>query len=286
MSSSKKEPITFLTLPPELRNTIYTHLFQDSPDSPIVLPPEDLSPIAKQLQLDRSHFHHVSPQDQQSPDNLSFHLAPLLTCRQIHHEAHLLALSSTRFSLPSTYALPDLFDLRSRTLSPTKLRALKHLTLTAKTSHLRALNEAWDSLPFGHPSLRLETLTIVPTRADARNSAYAEVADLSQSHTLAYVFAETLKGLRNVGVLTVVNEGCFNEVVWRLVYRSLVYRMYRWGGICCGVRFECSEDEEKMWFRAFLEKGGAVGGREVGEEVCRLLGREGMDPFDAQAEAP
>lgn len=145
------------------------------------------------------------------------------------------------------------------------------------------MNESWDGLPFGNRNLRLSTLTIVPTRADPGGSAYREVADLSQSHTLAYVFGETLKTLRNVGVLKVHNSGCFNEVVWKLVYRSTVYRMWRWGGGRCGVRFECSGEETEgtgeEWFCAWMDEGGE-NGVEVGEEVIRLVGASGELPAD------
>ena len=141
------------------------------------------------------------------------------------------------------------------------------------------MNETWRGLPFGNSDLDLETLTIVPTRADCSNSSYREVADLSQSHTLAYIFAETLKGLRNVRVVQVRNRGCFNEVVWKLVYRSLVYRMWRWGGERCGVRFQCSGEDEETdagWFRVWLRDDDV--GCEVGEEVSRLVGGSGELP--------
>jgi hypothetical protein len=146
------------------------------------------------------------------------------------------------------------------------------------------MNETWGGLPFGNASLNLDTLTIVPTRADSSRSAYQEVADLSQSHTLAYIFAETLKGLRNVSMVRVINRGCFNEVVWRLLYRATVYRMWRWGGGRCGVRFECSSDEVgdgEEWFRIWLKEGGEEGS-DVGEEVVRLVGISGELPAGAE----
>lgn len=146
------------------------------------------------------------------------------------------------------------------------------------------MNESWDGFPFGHRDLRLATLTIIPTRADPGGSAYREVADLSQSHTLAHIFAETLKKLRNVGVLQVRNSGCFNEVMWKLVYRSTVYGMWRWGGGRCGVRFECSGEEVEgtgeEWFCAWIGEEGDRKGFEVGDEVVRLVGASGYLPAD------
>ncbi|TKA30084.1 hypothetical protein B0A50_02803 [Salinomyces thailandicus] len=232
-----------------------------------------------------------------NPHNHNAHasrqLAVLRTCKQIHAEAHLLALSLTPFHVSGDCSYPDLFDLRSRPLSPTKLAAIRHLTLTARISHLRALNEAWAGLPFGHPCLSLDTLTIVPRRPDCSMTAYAEVADLSQCHTLAYIFAETLKGLRNVKCVEVRNEGCFNAAVWRIVYRSLVYRLWKWGGDVCGARFEASGagaggEGKDGWFKVYLQQGqvwydpvqgdGDAPGREVGQEVMRLAGGVMPDP--------
>jgi hypothetical protein len=285
-------PPTLLTLPPEIRNAIYAYVFPSNPDL-TTLPKyyDPSSPIASALQLPTTSHFHSQGRVQPPPIPLSTYLLPLLGCWQIYTEAHLLALSRSTFHLSSTLALPDHFDLASRPLAMTKLSAIKHLTLTAKISHLRALNETWAGLPFGHPSLKLDTLTIIPQRPDASHSAYAHIADLSQSHTLAYVFGETLKNLKNVSVLTVVNAGCFKDGVFEICYRSLVCRMSRWGGPCCGVKFAeggCTgtlgyggeESRGHAWFKVFLGEGHGDNGREAGQEICRLLGVEGMDPTE------
>ena len=235
-----------------------------------------------------------SPQLSASRHSFQFHhnkimrrrshtLSVLQTCRQIHTEAHLLALSLSNFDVAGPNSHPDYFTNLTSHLCLSKVNAIRHVTLTARVSQLRALNEAWHGLPFGCPNLFLDTLTIVPTKPDVHHSAYAEVADLSQSHTLAYIFAETFKRLRNVRVVEVRNRGWFNEVVWRLVYRALVYRMWRWGGDHCGVRFLCCGDEvgvgdgQEQWFRIW--PGDAEGeGWEVGEEVRRLVGANGQMP--------
>lgn len=282
------DPPTLLTIPCELRNTIYTYIFDPSitssssrasaPSHSIAeLPPLHVLPELK-------YDLHAKPSTQppQNPTNTPHRLAPLLTNRQIHTEAHLLALSLTPFHLAGDITYPDLFALRTQHLPPPKLAAIRHLTLTARISHLQAMNETWMSQPFGHPTLRLETLTLLPRRPDASHSAYAEVADLSQSHTLAYCLAETFKGLRNVRCVEVRNVGgCFKDVVWRIVYRSLVYRLWRWGGTRCGVRFECGGEGEGGWFRVYF--GGGERGVEVGEEVIRLAGLTGELPEPGEA---
>ncbi|KAK0353021.1 hypothetical protein LTR91_001941 [Friedmanniomyces endolithicus] len=192
------QPAHLLTLPTELRNAIYLYIFDSIPSdtSPPTSSPHP-DPLAFALRFDKSTYLPNSYSNAVS----TLPLRLLLTNRQIHSEASLLAFSQTRFHLAGSLACPETFASRSRLLPRAKLSAIRHLTLTARISHLRALNETWAGLPFGSAGLQLETLTIVPRRPDCCSSAYAEVADLSQSHTLAYVFTETFKGLRGVGVV-------------------------------------------------------------------------------------
>ncbi|KAI7083431.1 hypothetical protein KC356_g7567 [Hortaea werneckii] len=303
---------TFLTLPRELRNAIYLHIFSHTPpDShPFSIPQQQQLPNSNDDDDDNGTSQTPTP-DSHQPSTYHKPLQVLLTCKQIHTEAILLALSQTPFDLPSQASDPETFAQLTHPLRPIQLQSLRHLTLTARINALRALNETWCSLPFGHPDLQLEKLTIVPLRPDCfAQTAYAEVADLSQSHTLAYIFAETLKGLRNVRCFEVVRRkgeqkrgagagggaAGFTAGTWRIVYRSLVYRMWKWGGDVCGARFEVGgegdgEDEEG-WFRVYLQQGQGcceaaggldddgenVPGKEVGEEVMRLAGGEMPDP--------
>lgn len=264
---------SFLTIPSELRNAIYLYVFQPEPTHELSSYNDPRDPIAVAL---KPHYDNdISTPEPCAPH----HLRVLATCKQIHHEAHLLALSLTGFHIVGETAHPNSFAARCASMPEGKVGAIRHLTLTARISHLRAMNETWGGLPFGNPCLELDTLTIVPKRPDASWSAYAEIADLSQSHTLAYIFAETFKRLRNVRVVCVKNRACFNEVVWRLVYRSLVYRIWRWGGGRCGIKFLASDEEEeqgKEWFKIFLKDTGE--GRECGEEVVRLVGGSGELP--------
>ena len=280
-------PLTLLTLPPEIRNQVYAYIFVPPVNEPIPRAPEIASPLAIALQLDTppcspiKDLHDDPTQSHHPPSTLD----TLLTCHQIHREAQLLALSTSTFHLHNTSAEPEHFTLRTLPLSPAKLGALKHLTLTARITQLRALNETWNGRPFGNSSLHLDTLTLVPRRPDATKSAWAEVAELDQCHTLAHVLAETLKTLGRVREVKVLNEGCFGEGVWKLVYRHLVFKVWRWGGMNCGVRFECSgasdvEGDGGGWFRAFLGQVGTEGvrGKDAGDEAYRLLVAEGTNP--------
>lgn len=266
---------SLLTIPCELRNHIYAYLFDPELDHAYTDSPTRPGELAVALKLQDPAPYLVACHN---ANRSARKLALLQTCKQIHDEAHLMALSLTPFHVSGDSSYPGLFDLRSRPLSRAKLGAIRQLTLTARISHLRALNEAWSNLPFGHPSLHLDKLTIVPNRAEVHAPALAEIADLSQSHTLAYIFCETLKGLRHVKCIEVLNQGCFNEVVWKLFYRSLIYRLWRWGGADCGIRFESGEEREggnalgeNQWFRAYLDMDERRGS-DCGEEVFRMVG--------------
>lgn len=285
---TERKPLTFLTLPPEIRNSIYALLFIPPVDDSIPEIPDNECPIAKALLPDDhdpksyddgGNACDTKPTVSKRPPS---HLDILLTCRQIHREAQLPALSTTIFHLHSTIALPEAFALRSQSLSTPKLGALRHLTLTARITQLRALNETWNGRPFGQSSLQLETLTLVPLRPNAANTAWAEVAELDQCHTLAHVLAETLKKLSKVEEVRVVNKGCFGDTVWPLVYRHLVFKVWKWGGMNCGVRVDCSRNKQEGWFKAYLdqpiEECCDRKGRDACIEAFRLMGAEGTNP--------
>ncbi|OQN96473.1 hypothetical protein B0A48_17529 [Cryoendolithus antarcticus] len=286
---------TLLTLPAELRNAIYAYVFASTEVNAEYILQDERSPFAHALKLDDSPFHspRSSFSDDADPAEQPYaHLRPLQVCRQMHTESALYALSHTIYHLPSSLCDPSDFFQRTRCLSPAKLSALTHLTLSAKIGSLRVLNESWQNLPFGHPSLRLQKLTLIPLRPDAAKSVWGEIADLSQAHTLAYILGETFRGLRNVAEVEVLNRDYFRSGVWELVYRTLCYRMFRWGGSKCGVRFEGPVEEanelggvgergQTTRFRVFFGEGEGRG-TEVGEEVCRLLGQEGTDPRETE----
>lgn len=277
-------PASLLTIPCELRNAIYSYVFCPADDDTVLPAPSfdtaDSNGLVNALQLPNTQSSSKEPPT--TPSDLSNNLPLLLACRQIHNEAQALALHHTTFALSGPHAEPPTFDTLSTPLVENNLlSSLRHLTLHAKIAHLRALNERWNGLPFGNIHLHLHTLTLVPRKPECHASAYAEVADLSQSHTLAYIVAETAKTLRQVRCLVVRNEACFSEVVWRLVYRSLVYRIWRWAGPRAGLRFECSAEdgveEGREWLRVWIGDGDVEGpgAREVGEEVVRLVGGKG-----------
>ncbi|TKX21196.1 hypothetical protein C1H76_6737 [Elsinoe australis] len=266
-----------LSIPPELRNQIYHLIFTP----PIYQP---APPTHQRIHYPSLSDFAKSPIYASPHDTTPNHKSSLVrSCRQLHYETHLLYLSTTPFHLTGPLADPLAFaDLTSH-LPRDQRNAIRHIVLTSRISHLRALNETWNALPFGHPDFFLETLTVVPRKPESPLLGYAEVADLSQCHTLAYILAETLKGLRNVGVVVVRNEGCFNEVVWRLAYRSLVFRLWKWGGRLLDLKFREKDEEGSFEVLCTNTKKGVAeeGWKDVQMELARLIGgegsRDGMD---------
>ena len=87
--SSETAP-TLLTIPCELRNAIYHYIFTPDPAVKAVFT-HSLDPLATQLQV----FRPIERRRRQSQNELQI----LRTCRQIHDEAHQLALSVTGFDV-------------------------------------------------------------------------------------------------------------------------------------------------------------------------------------------
>lgn len=111
-------------------------------------------------------------------------------------------------------------------------------------------------------------------RRPVSQDAYSHVADLSQSHTLAYILSETLKGLKGVEKVVVRNEeNAFSEAVWRLVYRGSVWRLWRWAGSSVGLMFRRDGSGADAWFEILVGLHGRPedGWREAHEEIQRLI---------------
>ncbi|KAI5243421.1 hypothetical protein E4T47_02125 [Aureobasidium subglaciale] len=147
---------SLLTLPAELRNQIYDHLFIET--SPYTCPTDAASDSSHSL----NDFGKSSNLDETTSTPCQ---SLLLTCRQMHEETQLLHLQRTSFVLGGNYADPEAFArLCNVNLPPPRVSDIKHITLVGRINRLRALNEAWNGLPFGNSHLRLTTLVIVPRR--------------------------------------------------------------------------------------------------------------------------
>jgi len=274
MAGTESMPAShLLSIPPELRNVIYDLIYTT---------PSPYLPLAKTSSAPASRpsltsFGRTSPLDDLSAETSNRHLCGLVRCcRQLQAETQLLYLSRTVFNLPGPYATPEYFNSLLTPLSVDKISHIRHITLTGRINNLRALNESWNGRPFDNPNLYLSTLTIIPRRPQSHGAQYAEVADLSQSHTLAYVLAESLKSLKGVERIIVRNdEECFNPIVWRLVYRSLVYRLFKWGSVNLGLKFRQDGSGDEAWFEILLDPAIATvedGWNDAPTEIQSLMG--------------
>jgi hypothetical protein len=221
---------SFLHLPAELRIHIYDLVFIES--CPYTYPVH--SPLGSNPSL--VDFGRPSILDETQPFTCQ---SLLLTCRQIYNETQHLHLQRTTFAIGAHCAHPDAFSrLCTTNLSPPLVSQLRHITLVGRINHLRALNESWNGVPFANPHLSLQTLLLVPRRPVQYDLHHAEMADLSTAHTISYILSETLKNLHRVERVIVRNENdCFNDLVWKVIYTSMISRLLRWGGKLCSCRF-------------------------------------------------
>lgn len=228
---------SFLSIPAELRNQIYHHLFSceyvpRKVETEISLP--SLTDFGKPVL-----YRYKRPEPG--------HPAALArVCRQLYQETQLLYLGTTYYHLLGTLAHPQRFAERLARVPLEHVRAIRHIVLNAKISELRLLNASWVPFPFGHSHILLDTLTLVPHRPETYSQAYSGMADLAQCHTLALALTETLKRLTRVGTIIVRNEGCFDHDVWKTTYRSFLWRLWKWCGPLSDMRFRGNQDEQ--WF--------------------------------------
>lgn len=272
-------PPTLMTLPAELRNAIYNLIYVvQSPYSPQSRTESSIAtPVPPRFSL--ASFGDKSPLDTLPASIISsnHHVGALLqTCKQIHTETTGFYFTRSTFHLTGPHATPEYFVRLVAPLRPAALSQIRHITLTGRINHLLAMNGSWDGYPFGNTRLKLDTLTVIPRRPHTHETHYAEVADLYQSHTLAHILAETLKGLKGVKSLIVRNdEECFNNIAWRLFYRSLVLRLWRWAGGMVGLMFR-QDETEMLWFEISHTAHGEdqTGWKTAADEVERLVGAE------------
>ncbi|KAF2147682.1 hypothetical protein K461DRAFT_272377 [Myriangium duriaei CBS 260.36] len=139
----------FFDLPAEIRTHIYDLIFSLPSTYSSAFPPSPSSPVRL------------------CPDYLaSTHLLPLLTNRQFHSEAHLLAFSRTLFIITNPYLSLTLGSHISSLLPPRTIACLRHVAFVADARHFRLLR-TWsvDGHAFGLPSLKLESLGIILARS-------------------------------------------------------------------------------------------------------------------------
>lgn len=92
MSSTGVQPASLLSIPCELRNTIYAYIFEPESTDAINSIPAKPDEFAVALQLQDPARYAAA---YRSTHRACQQLRVLQTCRKIYHEAHLLALSCT-----------------------------------------------------------------------------------------------------------------------------------------------------------------------------------------------
>ncbi|RMX89186.1 hypothetical protein D0869_01069 [Hortaea werneckii] len=86
-------------------------------------------------------------------------LQPLMTCRQMYHDACLLAFHNTAFVTNSLFIANNIPE-RLAVLHPKQIAAIRSITFVADARHFRKLID-WGDYPFGMRQLQLDTLTLV-----------------------------------------------------------------------------------------------------------------------------
>ncbi|KAI6912100.1 hypothetical protein D0869_06313 [Hortaea werneckii] len=86
-------------------------------------------------------------------------LQPLMTCRQMYHDACLLAFHNTAFVTNSLF-IANKIPERLAVLHPKQIAAIRSITFVADARHFRKLID-WGDCPFGMRQLQLDTLTLV-----------------------------------------------------------------------------------------------------------------------------
>lgn len=86
-------------------------------------------------------------------------LQPLMTCRQMYHDACLLAFHNTAFVTNSLFIANNIPE-RLAVLHPKQIAAIRSITFVADARHFRKLID-WGDCPFGMRQLQLDTLTLV-----------------------------------------------------------------------------------------------------------------------------
>ncbi|TKA24342.1 hypothetical protein B0A50_06812 [Salinomyces thailandicus] len=163
------EQLNLLDLPAEIRLSILEYVF---PPATTTTTTTNLNPPIGFKTCPTTSTHILNP-DHPTPTQT---LAPLLTCRQLHADAHLLAFTRTPFLTTSLFTATNI-PTRLALLHNKQIRAIRSLTFVADARHFRKLVD-WQHQPFNHPDLHLDTLTLVLHRSSFWHYLYDFTSDL------------------------------------------------------------------------------------------------------------
>lgn len=166
------EPSTLLSLPAEIRTEILEHVFADQ----IHVDGFSNRNVAGGITLDEKY-------------KASDVLRVLLICRQLYHDAALIALRRTAFAVNSLYISNNIPD-RLAVLHPKQLSALRNIAFVADAVHFRKLNE-WGEYPWGLQRLNLDSISIVLHRSSFWHYLFDYTSDITR-------LLRRLKGVRRL----------------------------------------------------------------------------------------
>ncbi len=167
------EKTNFFNLPAEIRTHIWELVFDESDSH------------------SKAFIRNDAPQHELNDDYYaSDHLTPLLTCRQFHADAHLLAFSRTTFVVRNPYTALDLSNRLRTRLRPRQIASLRSIAFVAEARHFRAMRN-WKDCAFGLPLLDLDQLSIILHR-----SSYWHY--LFDFNTIVVSLLRNLRGVRRI----------------------------------------------------------------------------------------
>lgn len=142
----KYEQTGFFDLPPEVRTLIYELVFD---------------PIESRT----AAFSHPGQADSLNENYFAADiLAPLLTSRQFHADANLLAFSCTTFVVRNPFTSKNVSGRLASRLRESQIRSIRSIAFIAEAEHFRQMRN-WKGHAFGVPQLQLDELSILLYRS-------------------------------------------------------------------------------------------------------------------------
>ena len=185
------QSLTFLDLPAEIRVSVLEHVFEAN--------------LNGDGFANRNGPGGIILDDDYTA---TLNMAPLLTCRQFYCDASCVAIARTPFVIRDTFT--DVAR-QLKALHPKQVESIRSITFLAGLKQLQSMHY-WGSRPFGIPSLRLDTLSIV----FPRSSYWHYPSD----HT--YEIVKLLRNLEGVQRIFFVRNGANIKGHFKTWYNRLI----------------------------------------------------------------
>ena len=186
-----EELLTLLTLPAEIRNAIFQHIFND------------------EILRDGFFAHNENGGIIMDPSyRASDYLRPFSACKQLYADGNTMAWNRISFISNSRFG-----DVRGRLcmLNPHKMTTVRNLAFVADAHHFRDLVQ-WNHDPFGLTGLQLDTLTIILHSPGGWHYLFDFTAGI----------VSLLRRLQNVKRIVFVRNGALVKGGFRTWYNRLI----------------------------------------------------------------